>query len=156
VDEIDRTIVRRLQKDARLSNRHLARELGIADSTCLARVAALQHSGVLTGFHAEVDLGKIGRNVQAHVSIKIRPQALPRASAFCDEVAELPDVIAVYMVTGPADLIAHVAVPSTDELREFVLQLAQRGEIADIRSSIIYRSKRAVAIDVAGDQPPGR
>ncbi|MGC5566911.1 Lrp/AsnC family transcriptional regulator [Streptomyces sp. FR-108] len=147
VDETDRTIVRRLQQDARLSNRQLARELGVADSTCLARVAALQDRGVITGFHAAVDLGGIGRSVQAHVSIKIRPQALPTASAFCDAVADLPDVIAVYMVTGEADLLAHVAVPTTDELREFVLQLARRPEIADIRSSIIYLSRRAKVIE---------
>ncbi|WP_244453781.1 Lrp/AsnC family transcriptional regulator [Streptomyces malaysiensis] len=129
------------------SNRQLARELGVADSTCLARVAALQDRGVITGFHAAVDLGGIGRSVQAHVSIKIRPQALPTASAFCDAVADLPDVIAVYMVTGEADLLAHVAVPTTDELREFVLQLARRPEIADIRSSIIYLSRRAKVIE---------
>ncbi|MEU9243170.1 Lrp/AsnC family transcriptional regulator [Streptomyces sp. NPDC048385] len=147
MDETDRTIVRRLQQDARLSNRQLARELGIADSTCLARVAALQDRGIITGFHAAVDLGGIGRSVQAHVSIKIRPQALPTASAFCDAVADLPDVIAVYMVTGEADLLAHVAVPTTDELREFVLKLARRPEIADIRSSIIYLSRRAKAIE---------
>ncbi|WP_167503982.1 Lrp/AsnC family transcriptional regulator [Streptomyces malaysiensis] len=147
MDETDREIVRRLQQDARLSNRRLARELGIADSTCLARVAALQTRGIVTGFHAEVDLGRIGRSVQAHVSIKIRPQALPNASAFCDSIAELPDVITVYMMSGAADLIAHVAVPTTDDLREFVLQLAKRNEIADIRSSIIYLSKHTPVIE---------
>jgi len=149
MDEIDRTILLRLQQDARLSNRQLAREVGIADSTCLARVASLQEQGVLTGFHASVNLGKIGRSVQAHVSIKIRPQALPNAAEFCDEVAELSDVIAIYMVTGAADLIAHVAVPSTDALRDFVLDLARRDEIADIRSSIIYLSRRARSVLVS-------
>jgi len=148
MDEIDRVIVQRLQLDARLSNRQLARELGIAESTCLARVAALEDQGILTGFHAAVDLGKIGRSVQAHVSIKIRPQALAKAASFCDEIAELPDVIAIFMVTGAADLIAHVAVPSTDALREFVLALAQREEIADIRSSIIYLSRSARSVSV--------
>jgi DNA-binding Lrp family transcriptional regulator len=143
MDEIDRAILARLVENARISNRELARELRIADSTCSARVAALRASGIISGFHAEIDLAKIGRSVQAHVSLKIRPQALPEAAAFCDYVAALPDVIAVHMVTGPADLIAHVAVPSTEELREFVLHLAQRPEIADIRSSIIYLSRRS-------------
>lgn len=149
LDEIDCTILARLQQDARLSNRRLARELGIAESTCLARVAALQERGILTGFHADVDLSKIGRGVQAHVSLKIRPQALPDASAFCDYVAELPDVIAIYMVTGTADLVAHVAVSSTDALRDFVLCLARREEIADITSAIIYLSRRTKPIAVS-------
>lgn len=132
----------RLQQDARLSNRALARELGIAESTCLSRVAALQRSGIIVGFRAELDPTQIGRVVQAHVAVKIRPQALPEVASFCDEIAELPDVLEVYMISGPNDLLAHVAVPSTDSLREFVLELAKRTEVADIRSSIIYLSKR--------------
>jgi len=143
MDDIDRRIVARLVENARVSNRELARDIGIADSTCSARIAALTASGIISGFHAEIDLAKVGRSVQAHVSLKIRPQALPAAAEFCDYVADLPDVIAVYMVTGPSDLVAHVAVPSTEELREFVLHLAQRPEIADIRSSIIYLSRRS-------------
>lgn len=150
-DEIDQTILQRLQKDARLTNRQLARELGIAESTCLARVGSLEAQGVISGFHAVIDLKKIGRGVQAHVSIKIRPQALPDASRFCDDVADLPDVVAIYMVTGAADLIAHVAVASTDALRDFVLDLARREEIADIRSSIIYLSRRASFLSVTGN-----
>jgi DNA-binding Lrp family transcriptional regulator len=106
----------------------------------------LRDQSIISSLHATVDLGKIGRRVEAHVAIKIRPQALPTASAFCDAVAELPDVVAVFMVSGASDLIVHVAVPSTDHLREFVLQLAQRTEIADIRSSVIYLSKRTVVV----------
>lgn len=150
-DEIDQTILERLQKNARLTNRQLARELGIAESTCLARVSSLEGKGVISGFHAAVDLRKIGRGVQAHVSIKIRPQALPKASLFCDDIADLPDVVAIYMVTGAADLIAHVAVASTDALRDFVLNLARREEIADIRTSIIYLSRRASFLSVSDD-----
>ena len=149
MDELDRAIVARLQQDARLTNRQLARELGIAESTCLARVGSLQDRGVITGFRAEVDLTRIGRPVQAHVALKIRPQALPTASAFSQEVAGLPDVLALYMVTGASDFVAHVAVPSTDHLRDFVLNLAARPEIADIRTSIIYQSLRTEAVPVA-------
>jgi DNA-binding Lrp family transcriptional regulator len=155
VDELDRAIVARLQQDARLTNRQLARELGIAESTCLARVGSLQERGVITGFRAEVDLARIGRPVQAHVALKIRPQALPAASEFSQEVAGLPDVLALYMVTGASDFVAHVAVPSTDHLRDFVLTLAARPEIADIRTSIIYQSLRATSVPVADQQTCG-
>ena len=56
MDELDSAIVRHLQQDARQTNRDLARTLGIAPSTCLERVRALRAAGVLTGFHAGVDL----------------------------------------------------------------------------------------------------
>ena len=52
----DSAIVRELVRDARLTNRELANQLGIAPSTCLVRTRLLRQRGVITGFHAEVDL----------------------------------------------------------------------------------------------------
>jgi DNA-binding Lrp family transcriptional regulator len=85
----------------------------------------------------------IGRGVQAYVSVKIRPQALPNASLFCDDVADLPGVVGIHVVTGAADLIEHGAVATTDTLRDFVPYTARREEITDIRTSIIDLSRRA-------------
>jgi DNA-binding Lrp family transcriptional regulator len=52
MDDIDSAIVRELQRDARQTNRELARTLGVAPSTCLERVRALRARGVITGFKA--------------------------------------------------------------------------------------------------------
>ena len=73
MDEFDSAIIRELQADARLTNRELAARLGLAPSSCLVRTRALRERGILTGFHAEVDLAKIGRGVQALIAFTIRP-----------------------------------------------------------------------------------
>ncbi|TCK65799.1 Lrp/AsnC family transcriptional regulator [Curtobacterium sp. PhB136] len=143
IDAVDRTLIGLLMKDARASNRALARAAGLAESTCLSRVAALERRGIITGYHASVNLERVNRGVEAFVQIKIRPQALGTVSAFCDELAELPEVLRVFLVTGASDIQALLAVASPHELRDFVLSLAQRDEIADIRSSIVYLSRQS-------------
>jgi len=65
VDELDAAIIRHLQRDARQTNRELARAVGIAPSTCLERVRLLRARGVITGYHAEISLAALNRTVQA-------------------------------------------------------------------------------------------
>src|ERR1700744_1282405 len=77
------------------------------------------------------------------------PAPLSPARESSRERPGLPDVPALHMVTGASDYVAHVAVPSPDHLRDFVLTLAARPEIADIRTSIIYQSLRTAAVPVA-------
>lgn len=151
IDAVDRRLLALLRQDARISNRSLARAAGLAESTCLARVAALERRGVIVGYRARVDLGRVGRGVEAFVQIKIRPQALGAAAAFCDELATLPEVLRVFLVTGASDVQVLVAVGSPDELRDFVLSLAQHDAIADIRSSIVYMSRQSSELSIPDD-----
>ncbi|MFF1821477.1 Lrp/AsnC family transcriptional regulator [Kribbella sp. NPDC058245] len=138
MDELDTALLRLLQQDARRTNRDLAAALGIAPSTCLERVRSLRDRGVISGYHAAVDLKAIDRATQAIISIKLRPQAMAVATAFQDYVMQLPQTLAMFMVSGASDFLAHVAVKDTEALRDLVLDLAKRQEIADIRSSIVF------------------
>jgi DNA-binding Lrp family transcriptional regulator len=150
MDELDLAILAHLQNDVRQTNRDLADKLGIAPSTCLARVRALRGQGVVRGAHADVDLAAIGRNAQAMVSLKIRPQAFGAASTFQRYLSDLPETLAVFMVSGSSDFLVHVAVPDTARLRDFVLALARRPEIADIRTAIVFEHTRKQVIESLG------
>ncbi|MGH8965523.1 MAG: Lrp/AsnC family transcriptional regulator, partial [Actinomycetes bacterium] len=55
MDALDQSILRRLQRDGRRTNRELADAVGVAPSTALERTRALRARGVITGFHAAVD-----------------------------------------------------------------------------------------------------
>jgi DNA-binding Lrp family transcriptional regulator len=146
MDELDTALLRLLQNDARRTNREMAAELGIAPSTCLERIRGLRDRGVIRGYHAEVDLAAIDRSTQAIVSIKLLPQALAGAPAFWDFVNQLPQTLALFMVSGAADFLVHVAVRDTGDLRDFILALAKRPEIGDIRSSVVYEYHRQTVV----------
>jgi DNA-binding Lrp family transcriptional regulator len=133
VDALDEAILRRLQRDGRQTNRELAAAVGVAPSTALERTRALRARGVITGFHAAVDPAALGRDVQALISIRIRPQSREAIENVRDSMAALPETLGVFVVTGNEDVLVHVAVPSTQYLRDFVLdRLARRKEFVDV------------------------
>ncbi|AEV85215.1 AsnC family transcriptional regulator [Actinoplanes sp. SE50] len=148
VDELDSAIVAHLQTDARQTNRDLARAVGIAPSTCLERVRSLRERGVISGFHAEVDLGALNRAVQALLHVQVRPLNRGVIESFKAYAMGLPEVLSVYVLAGGDDFLVHVAVPSVDGLHAFLMdKLSGRREIIGFRSSIIYEHTRKPVID---------
>lgn len=146
-DRIDREILAELQKDGRLSNKELAARVGLAPSSCLARVRALRIRGVIRGFHAEVDPGSLGRGVQALVGVRIRPHSRPVVDEFWRDLLALEETLAMFHTSGAEDFLIHVAVADTDALRDFLLDhLTRRPEVAHLETRIIFREERRPAL----------
>ncbi len=147
MDELDSAIVRELVRDARLTNRELAARLGIAPSTCLVRTRLLRQRGVITGFHAEVDLQRLGRGVQALVAVQIRPLNRTIIEGFKAFAMTLPEVLSVYVVAGGDDFLVHVAVRDVDSLNSFLMDnFTERREVVGFRSSIVYQHARRLPV----------
>ncbi|BCJ56079.1 AsnC family transcriptional regulator [Actinoplanes sp. NBRC 14428] len=148
MDELDSAIVASLQTDARQSNRELARTVGIAPSTCLERVRALRERGVITGFHATVDLPALNRPVQAMLHVQVRPLSRTVIEGFKKYAMSLPEVLSIFVVAGGDDFLVHVAVPGVDNLHAFLMdKFSGRREIAGFRSSVIYQHDRKPVIE---------
>jgi DNA-binding Lrp family transcriptional regulator len=148
MDELDSAIIAHLQADARQTNRDLARTLGIAPSTCLERVRALRERGVITGFHAAVNLMALNREVQAMLHVQVRPLSRRVIEGFKAYAMSLPEVLSVFVVAGGDDFLVHVAVPSVDSLHAFLMdKFSGRREIAGFRSSVIYEHTRKTTIE---------
>jgi DNA-binding Lrp family transcriptional regulator len=148
LDELDAALLHELQNDARKTNRDIAAAVAVAPSTSLERIRVLRRSGVIRGFHAEVDLKALGRQVQALVAVRIRPPSRTNIEAVRDWVRHLPETIAVFVVAGGDDFLIHVAVRDTDALYAFIIdRLTQRDEVADVRTSVIFEHLRRPAIE---------
>jgi DNA-binding Lrp family transcriptional regulator len=148
VDEIDSALVRLLQEDAGRSNRELAAQLHVAESTCLERTRGLFRRGVVTGVHAEVDLKKLNRSVQAMVAVRLRPPDRAVIESFHSFVLALEETIEVFVTSGTDDFLIHVAVRNNEHLNDFILdRLTQRREIVDVRTSVIFRHDRTLVLD---------
>jgi len=148
LDEFDKAILRELQSDARMTNRDVAAAVGIAPTTALDRTRALRQRGVIRGALLDVDLGLIGRPVQALIAIRVRPPSRQNIERFRNWVAALPDTVGVYVTTGTDDFIVHVALPDNNSLYAFVIdKLTERPEVADVRTSIVFEHIRNTRID---------
>jgi DNA-binding Lrp family transcriptional regulator len=121
LDEIDRQLVRLLVANSRTPNATLAAQVGIAPSTCLARLRSLVERGVVAGFGADVELSALGLDLQALISVTILASARQRIAAFSAEIRALPQVVQLFFLGGSEDFIIHLAVRDTNDVREFVL-----------------------------------
>jgi DNA-binding Lrp family transcriptional regulator len=143
LDDLDLAILEALSDDARLPNSRLAERLGIAPSTCLARVRALRRSGVLRGFHADVDLAALGRPLQAMIAVRLTVHHREEIEGFTRVVRELPGVLSVFHVAGVNDYLLWVAATDAQDLREFVVDhLATHPSVAHAETSLIYEHRR--------------
>lgn len=140
MDATDRAIVDELQRDARQSNRDLAAKLNIAPSTCLERVRALRARGVITGYHAAVDLRALNRNLQALIAVQVRPLSRDVINDFKRYMSEQPEVLSVFVLAGGDDFIVHVAVADIQRLHDFLMdRFTVRREVIGFRTSIVYQ-----------------
>jgi DNA-binding Lrp family transcriptional regulator len=147
IDRSDAKILAMLQSDARQTNRSVAANVGLAPSTTLDRVRSLEERGVVTGYHATVDLAAMGRPIQAIVALRLRPKTGPLVERAVERLWSLPETLGVLLVTGIDDVIVHLSVSDTDALRHLVLESISSIEgVVDERTSLVfeYRQKRVV------------
>ena len=153
LDPVDRAILEALSQDARMPNNRLADRVGVAPSTCLARVRALRERGVLRGFHAEVDLAALGRPLQAMVAVRLTVHHREQIESFTQHVRRLAGVLSVFHMTGQTDYLVWVAASDAQDLREFVVDhLATHPAVAHAETSLIYEHRRGPGV-FAADVP---
>lgn len=139
LDRIDYKIIAELQKNARLSNKDLARRVDLAPSSCHARVRALQAAGVFRGFHAEVEPEVLGIQQQALIFVGLSRHNREVVEAFVGEVTELPEVVRLFNISGQMDFVLQVVARDTLHLRNFALDhLASRPEVTRIETSLVF------------------
>jgi len=146
LDEIDLAILRELEADGRISNKDLADKVGVAPSTCHARMRVLRENGVIRGFAAEVDPEAVGRGLQAIIAVRLQAVARGRLGRFARTLTERPEVRDVYLLGGADDVLVHVAVADSRALRQFVVEhLSTRQEVAHTQTSLVFEHLRAPA-----------
>lgn len=155
LDRTDRAILAELQNDARLSNKELAARVGLAPSSCLERVRRLRDTGIVRGFHADVDPAALGIGIEALIAVRIRQHSRAMNDAFRAHMIGRPEVIATQHIAGQNDYMIHVAVRDVDHLRNFTLdELTTREEVEHVETALIFEHLRSwVLPDYSGEAP---
>ena len=139
LDRIDLQIVGLLRKNARLSNKEIAAQVGLAPSSCLVRTRQLQQAGVITGFKAEVNPLALGVGLQAMISVRLKRHYKPDVEAFRQHALDLPEVVRLYHVAGPIDFLCHVWARDPEHLRDLAMTaFTARDEVSHIETELIF------------------
>jgi DNA-binding Lrp family transcriptional regulator len=153
LDDIDRRILDRLQRDGRLSNADLALEVGLSPSPCWRRVKALEEAGIIKGYTAQLDAKSVGLSVTVFMSVSLTTQVEKALQAFERAAAERPEVMECYLMTGDSDYLLRIVVPDLEAYERFVMDFTKIVGIAQIRSSLALRTvKQGAALPLTGQR----
>ncbi|MBL3687595.1 Lrp/AsnC family transcriptional regulator [Leucobacter zeae] len=139
LDDIDRKIVEELQANGRITNAELAEKVGVAASTCIARVRSLVARKIITGFTASVDPRAMGLGLEVLISVTVRSGARQRIAEMSETLRELPEVMQLFFLGGVEDFIIHLAARDSDHVRDFVMEhLSADPAVSATRTSIVF------------------
>jgi Lrp/AsnC family leucine-responsive transcriptional regulator len=122
LDEIDRKILRALSRDGRISNQKLAETVKLSPTPCWNRVKALEDAGFITGYVALLDQRALGLPDTVIIEVTLERHDDEIFNRFGDALAELPEVIEAYLLTGEYDYLIKVAVSGTEGYERFLRQ----------------------------------
>lgn len=129
--------------DARTPNNALAAELGIAPSTCLGRLRALRESGVIRGYHADIDQVALGQGLQALVAVRLQAGARDQIGTFVDRIRNRPEIQSMFFLAGANDFLLHVSATDAQRLRDFVVdELSADPVVALTETNLIFEHQR--------------
>jgi DNA-binding Lrp family transcriptional regulator len=142
-DAIDLHILRTLQGDGRITNVDLAEQVGLTAPPCLRRVRGLEESGVIRGYHADLDASALGYSITVFAMVSLKSQAEADLRAFEEHVARLPEVRECYMLNGEIDFIIKVVATDLQSFQQFLTsQLTSAPNVSSVKTSLTIRTAK--------------
>ncbi len=138
MDEIDQKILRILQERGRISNIDLSREIDLSPAPTLERVRKLEKQRIIEGYHAQVNLGKMGITIKALIQITLTRQQEVSIHKFIESIMHIPEVVECYQVTGDYDYLLRVLTSDIEALDKLITdKISKIPEVGQIKSHII-------------------
>lgn len=156
LDQIDLRILRELQDNGRITNVELAKRAGISAPPCLRRVRALEESGYIRGYHADINPEALGYGVTVFAQVGLSSQAESDLVAFETLVAGWPLVRECYMLAGETDFLLRIVARDWDSYNRFLTsELTAAPNVSHVKSALAIRlSKQAFGVPIDETVPP--
>jgi len=126
LDEIDRKILRVLHRDGRASLQEIGRQVGLSASPCWQRIKRMEEAGVIAGYTARIDLGQVGYTDSLIVQVTLQHHSDAVLEGFEKALAEIPEVIEAYLVSGKYDYYLRIAVKDTRDYERLLREKLYR------------------------------
>ncbi len=133
-DQGDRQLIALLQANARESTANLARKLGVARTTVVARLARLEATGVIVGYTARLGSDAGDRGVEAFVGITVSPKA---GREVIRRLTRLPELRQLASVSGEFDYMALLRADTTVRLDALLDEIGEIEGVIKTNSSVV-------------------
>ena len=136
IDKFDLAILQELQAHGRLTNAELAQRVGLSAAPCWRRVRALEESGFIKGYHAEIDRRKIGLGVLAFVRLDTERANSEVTRKIEEAIRKLPEIVACHYISGTGMFELQVVAQDLDAFSRFALNsLMNLPNVKDLHTS---------------------
>ena len=132
-DELDRRIVELMCRSSQGSYRQIAKQLGIHPTTLIQRVKNLEAKGVINGYRAKVDYMRLGFDYMGIIQVYVEKNMLDVQEA----IRSIPQVLAVFDVTGECDSIVWIACKDREEFSNIVKSILKIEGVQKTNTSVI-------------------
>lgn len=119
LDKFDLGILHELQANARLTNAELAQRVGLSAAPCWRRVRALEDSGYIKGYHAEIDRHKIGLGVLAFVRLDADRITAESTRQMEEAIRRIPEIVSCHYISGTGTFELQVVARDLDSFSQF-------------------------------------
>ena len=155
LDSVDLSILRDLQENGRMTNVDLASRAEISAPPCLRRVRALEKSGLIKGYHADIDGEMLGYGVTVFAQVGLKSQADNDLAAFEALVAGWPQVRDCYMLAGDTDFLLRIVARDWESYNNFLTsKLTAAPNVSHVKSALAIRaSKQDFGVPIEKDMP---
>ena len=140
IDSIDRKILNILQKNAKITNAKLSKEIGLSPAPTLERVRKLEISGIISGYHAKLDNSKIGLNVSTYVMVSLKSHNKKNLDLFIDKIKNVENIVECHHITGSGDFILKVVAKDIESYQKLMLEKVSEIESTDSLQSMVILS----------------
>ena len=145
LDSVDKKILATLQGDGRITNVDLAEKVGITAPPCLRRVRALEESGYIEGYHADLNNKSLGYTITAFVLVGLNSNSEADLTSFEEKVKGWPLVRECYLVNGEYDFILKVVARDLTEYQEFLTgELTPTPHVSSVKTAFSVRVGKKV------------
>lgn len=139
LDSYDKSILRSIQKNGKISNQDLADDVGLSPSACLRRVKALEDAKIISGYKCLLDTKKLNLGLTAIVSISMDKHTPERFAIFEKEILTIAEVIECLLITGQsADYQLKIVVNDLEHYHKILLgKITKITGVTGVHSSFV-------------------
>ncbi len=138
LDEIDKKILKILQKNGRITNLQLSKEVDLSPAPTLERVRKLEKAGFIDGYEARLNHEKLGFGLQVVIQVSLLRQIENAMQKFVLQINQIDEIVECYQLTGDFDYLLKVMVKDIKELDLLINEkLSHIEEIGQMRSSVV-------------------
>ncbi|MGI4810201.1 MAG: Lrp/AsnC family transcriptional regulator [Janthinobacterium lividum] len=146
LDAIDHKILAALQADARLSLAEIGTRVGLSSTPCWTRIKRMEAAGVIQGYTALVDPAALGRGETVIVQVLLESHTDEMLAAFGQALAQIPEVLEAFLISGDYDYIIRIAVRDTRDYERLLRERLYRiPGIRHSKSSFVLRKLKEAA-----------